>query len=137
MKRKYVATSFFLASILTFGGLVGCTPPVTSTSEVKEFYFTAVLDTGANFMNLGTTAKVVISEYNGDENITRRYSYMSTDTSLVTVTEDGAVAASATKEGKAILVITEEVSNYSVSIDIEVIDVLVRVTLPRYASSSS
>ena len=87
MKRKYVATSFFLASILTFGGLVGCTPPSTSTSEVKEFYFTAVLDTGANFMNLGTTAKVVISEYNGDENITRRYSYMSTDTSLVTVTE--------------------------------------------------
>lgn len=122
MKRKYVATSFFLASILTFGGLVGCTPPITSTSEVKEFYFTAVLDTGANFMNLGTTAKVVISEYNGDENITRRYSYMSTDTSLVTVTEDGTVAASATKEGKAILVVTEEVSNYSVSIDIEVID---------------
>ncbi|MBR5996531.1 MAG: hypothetical protein IK028_00685, partial [Bacilli bacterium] len=122
MKRKYVATSFFLASILTFGGLVGCGPTHGSTSEVKVFYFKAVLDTGANFMNLGSTAKVVISEYNGDESIARNYTYSSTDASLVTVSADGVVTANATKEGKVLLVVKETTSNYSVSIDIDVID---------------
>ena len=122
MKRKYVATSFFLASILTFGGLVGCGPTTGSTSEIKEFYFTAVLDSGANFMNLGSTAKVIISEYNGDESIARHYTYSSTDASLVTVSEDGVVTANATKEGKVLLVVKETTSNYSVSIDIDVID---------------
>ena len=122
MNRKKVATGLFLASILTFGGLVGCDGNRNSSSIIEPFYFTAVLETGANFMNIGTEAKIVISEYNGDENITRKYSYMSTDTSVASVDENGLVKASATKEGKTIIVATEEASNYSVSIDLEVID---------------
>ena len=82
MKRKYAVTSFFLASILTFGGLVGCGQPSSSSKVVDRFYFEAVLDTGANFMNLGSTAKVVISEFNADESVARNYTYTSTDTSL-------------------------------------------------------
>ena len=122
MKRKYAVTSFFLASILTFGGLVGCGQPNSSSKVTDRFYFEAVLDTGANFMNLGSTAKVVISEFNADESVARNYIYTSTDTSLFTVTEDGTVTASATKEGKAMLIVKETVNNYSTSIDIEVID---------------
>ena len=122
MNRKKVATGLFLASILTFGGLVGCVPPSNNTTEKAEFYFTAVLETGANFMNLGTQAKIIISEFNGDEGIARSYIYSSTKPEIVTVDENGVAKASATNQGKAMIVVTETNSNYSVSVDIEVID---------------
>ena len=149
MKKKVSLGILAAALLLTTGSMTACgkkggnnsvdngssSNHTTSTSSQApaEFAFTVSLSNGTKILNKGEEAHINIDENGGgDTSVTRKYTFVSSDSTVVDVDSNAKVVG--IKEGSARILITETVSNISVTLSLTVIDAVPATGGYNYAS---